>query len=58
MVLNGIKYSNLLKISSKKYNDSGNIGYFLEVNIKYPEQLGMSHNDLLFLFEKNENRTM
>ena len=37
------------------YNDIGSVGYTLEVDIKYPEQLGMVHKELLFLPKKNEN---
>ena len=50
-----------IQISKKKlnyYNEER--GYFLEANIRYPEQLGLPHSDLFFLFKKckqvnNEN---
>ena len=38
----------------KKYVDDRHVGYFLEANLKYPEQLLASQNDLPFLPEKLE----
>ena len=34
------------------YNDIGTVGYTLEVEIKYPEQLGIIHRELLLLLKK------
>ena len=34
------------------YNDIGTVGYTHEVDIKYLEELGMVHRELLFLPEK------
>ena len=31
----------------KTYDEGNNIGYFLEVNVQYPEELHELHNDLL-----------
>ena len=33
----------------KNYNEDSNTRYFLEVDVKYAEQLFKLHNDLLFL---------
>ena len=35
----------------KSYNDERDEGYFLEVDVQYPEKLHDLHNDLLFLSE-------
>ena len=36
----------------KSYNEDINIGYFLEVDVQYPEELYELHNDLPFLPER------
>ena len=36
----------------KNYNEESDEGYFLEVDVQYPEQLHELHNDLLFLDER------
>ena len=36
----------------KRYNEESDEGYFLEVNVQYPENLHNLHNDLPFLSEK------
>ena len=36
----------------KNYNEESDEGYFLEVDIQYPEKLHELHNDLLFLSER------
>ena len=36
----------------KSYNDDSDEGYFLEVDIQYPEKLHNLHNDLTFLPER------
>ena len=46
------KYQNLMKTLWKKYDEDGNTGYFLEVDIKYSKKLFNSHKDLPFLPEK------
>ena len=38
----------------KNYNENGNIGYFLEVDIDYPEELFNLHKDLPFLHESKK----
>ena len=35
----------------KSYNEENDEGYFLEVDVKYPEKLREIHNDLSFLLE-------
>ena len=40
----------------KSYNQEGQEGYFLEVDVQYPEKLHDLHNDLPFLPKKNEDR--
>ena len=39
----------------KSYNDESNEGYFIEVNVQYPENLHNLHKDLPFLPEKLKN---
>ena len=36
----------------KNYNEESNEGYFLEVDVQYPEKLHELHNDLSFLPER------
>ena len=36
----------------KSCNEESDEGYFLEVDVQYPEKLHESHNDLLFLPER------
>ena len=36
----------------KSYNDEGDVGYLLVVDIEYPKKLRMFHSDLPFLPEK------
>lgn len=52
MVLNGMKYPNILKTLLKFLIKIVIFEYMLEVVIKYSEQLNMSHNGLSFLSEK------
>ena len=39
----------------KSYNDESDEGYFIEVNVQYPENLHNLHKDLPFLPEKLKN---
>ena len=36
----------------KSYNEESDEGYFLEVDVQYPEKLHETHNDLPFLLER------
>ena len=38
----------------KSYNEESDEGYFLEVDVQYPEKLQKLHNDLPFLSERME----
>ena len=39
----------------KSYNDDSDEGYFLEVDVQYPENLHNLHNGLSFFAWKNKN---
>ena len=43
-----------MKIFIKNYNEESDEGYFLEVDVQYPEKLHEIHNDLPFLPERME----
>ena len=36
------------------YDENGNKGYFLEVDVEYPKSLFNYHRDLPFLLERNK----
>ena len=38
----------------KNYDESGDVGYFLEVDVEYPKNLWGTHKDLPFLPERNK----
>ena len=38
----------------KNYNEEGDKGYFLDVDVEYPGKLHELHNDLPFLPERNK----
>ena len=38
----------------KNYNEESDEGYFLEVDVQYPEKLHELHNDLPFLPKRNK----
>lgn len=39
---------NLIEDFMKNYDEQNDIGYMLEVHMKYSEELGISRNDLAF----------
>ena len=43
--------SQLNEVFIKKYNKESDEGYFLEVDVQYPEKLYKLHNDLPFLLD-------
>ena len=42
--------------SIKNYDEDSDVGYILEVDVKYPKWLHNLHNDLLFLPERMKNK--
>ena len=53
--LHGYKWDNIEKFTGdflKNYDINGNIGYLLEVDNEYPEELLGAHADLPFLLER------
>ena len=58
--VNGLKFIKLSKLNErfiKSYNENTDTGYFLEVDVEYPEKLFNLHKDLSFLLEKGKGRT-
>ena len=53
MPVNGFKWvTKLDKFNEdfiKNYNEDGDVGYFLDVDIEYPKNLHKMHSDLPFL---------
>ena len=39
----------LYRRTSKKYDENSSVRYILETDINYPKELGLSHNELLYL---------
>ena len=55
LILNGLKLLlSLMKISLKNYDEKREEGYFLEVDVQYPEKLYEPQSDLPFLPERKK----
>ena len=50
------KMSKSNESSIKNYDEDSDVGYILEVDVKYPKWLHNLHNDLLFLPERMKNK--
>ena len=46
-----------VRIAPKNYDENCNIGCILEVDTKYPEHFGNSHNDLFHFPQKEYEQT-
>ena len=61
LLVNGFKWVERSRLSRfnerfiKSYNENSDRGYFLEVDVEYPENLFNFHEDLPFLPEKKKN---
>ena len=62
LLVNGFKWVERSRLSRfnerfiKSYNENSDRGYFLEVDVEYPENLFNFHEDLPFLPEKKKKR--
>ena len=53
--VNGFKWTDINKINEefiKNYNENDNLGYILEVDVRYPKRLHELHSDLPFLSDR------
>ena len=54
LLLDGYKWDDIKKFTSdfvKNYDVNGDKGYLLEVDVEYPEEMGVVHGELPFLAE-------
>ena len=56
MVLNRkMIYQGFMRTSKKNYKENSNVGYFLAVDVEYPQKLFSSHKELSFLPERKKS---
>ena len=56
MVLNRkMIYQDFMRTSEKNCNENSNVGYFLAVDVEYPQKLFSSHKELSFLPERKKS---
>ena len=59
LILNRLKITlHLIKAFKKNYNEKSEVGYILDVNVKYPKKIYKSHNDFPFLPERKKMKKM
>ena len=57
MVLNRkMIYQDFMRTSKKNYKENSNVGYFLAVDVEYPQKLFSSHKELSFLPERKNQK--
>ena len=54
--VNNFKWVEDIYEFDESYNEESDEGYFLEVDIQYPQNLHKTQNDLLFLPERMKSR--
>ena len=59
LILNGLKITlHLIKVFKKNYNEKSEVGYILDVNVKYHKKIYKSHNEFPFLPERRKLKKM